>query len=233
MNQTLNFAEIYDGALRRFAGDQVALEAYLPVPCTEAELCALADDRYLSLMTQRIFRAGLKHSVVDARWPDFEEAFWGFVPRKMVLLDGGHFERLMSNAKLIRHLPKMKSIPVNAQMILQQSAEHGSFGRFIASWPSSDIVGLWRFLQKNGAQLGGVSAAAFLRMVGKDTFMLDRDLTAALRARNVLSKPASSRDDFARCQAVMSELSACSGRPLCHLSMLLSLTVGYGEVLPL
>ena len=233
MSQTPNFAKLYDYVLRRFAGDQAALEAYLPTPSSDAQLRALGDDRYLSLMTQRIFRAGLKHAVVDARWPDFEEAFWGFVPRKMLLLDGEHFARLMGNAKLIRHLPKLKSIPINAQMILQQSDKHGGFGHFIANWPSSDIVGLWRFLQKNGAQLGGVSAAAFLRMAGKDTFMLDRDLTAALIARNVLSKPASSLADIARCQAFMNELSDHSGRPLCHLSMLLSLTVNHGDEPPL
>lgn len=221
----IDFEQIYACALKRFQGDAEALEAWLPQPKSVDELQALSDDRYLSRMSQRIFRAGLRHAVVDAKWPKFEAAFWGFVPEKMVLLTGEHFERLMNNRALIRHLPKMKSIPINAQMMLEVAQQHGSFGNFIASWPSSDIVGLWRFLQRNGAQLGGVSAASFLRMVGKDTFMLDHDMNAALMAQGVLIRPATSQKDRGHCQTVLNELSQRTGRPLCQLSMLLSMTV--------
>ena len=57
---------------------------------TEDELRAVADDHYLSLMALRIFRAGLKHSVVDAKWPAFEDAFFGFYPvREHVINLGG------------------------------------------------------------------------------------------------------------------------------------------------
>ncbi len=43
-------------------------------------LAALNDDRVFSVMTRRIFRAALNTSLVDAKWPAFEQAFFGFNP---------------------------------------------------------------------------------------------------------------------------------------------------------
>ena len=37
-------------------------------------------------MSLRIFRAGLKHSLVDAKWPAFEEVFAGFEPARVVAM---------------------------------------------------------------------------------------------------------------------------------------------------
>ncbi|OPD95035.1 hypothetical protein AO977_04750, partial [Pseudomonas aeruginosa] len=79
---------------------------------------------YLSLISLRIFRAGLKHSLVDAKWPAFEEVFFGFDPQKVVLMSAEHLERLMQDARLIRHLGKLKSVPRNAQMVLDLAREH-------------------------------------------------------------------------------------------------------------
>ncbi len=39
-------------------------------------------------------RAGLKHSLVDANWPAFEQVFFGFDPEKVVLMGAEHLERL-------------------------------------------------------------------------------------------------------------------------------------------
>ena len=44
--------------------------------------------------------------------------------------------------------------------------------RWIARWPATDIVGLWEALAKRFSQMGGNSGPSFLRMVGKDTFVL-------------------------------------------------------------
>ena len=70
---------LHEFCLNRF-GSASVLEAMLPQPRSDAELRALADDRYLSLISLRIFRAGLKHSLVDAKWPAFEEVFFSFDP---------------------------------------------------------------------------------------------------------------------------------------------------------
>ena len=62
-------------AARARAGGAAALEARLPQPKSPAELRGVADDRYLSLISRRVFRAGLRHAMVDAKWPAFEAAF--------------------------------------------------------------------------------------------------------------------------------------------------------------
>ncbi|OYT97042.1 MAG: 3-methyladenine DNA glycosylase, partial [Pseudomonas sp. PGPPP3] len=144
---------LHEYCLNRF-GSVAALEARLPTPLAPAELRQIGDDRYLSLIALRVFRAGLKHSLVDAKWPAFEQAFFGFDPHKVVLMGAEHLERLMQDARLIRHLGKLKSVPRNAQFVLDVAHERGSFGALIADWPCNDIVGQWKYLAKHGAQLG-------------------------------------------------------------------------------
>lgn len=217
---------LHEFCLNRF-GSAKALEAKLPQPRSEAELRALSDDRYLSLISLRIFRAGLKHSLVDAKWPAFEEVFFGFDPEKVVLMGAERLENLMQDARLIRHLGKLKSVPRNAQFILDVRREKGSFGALIADWPVTDIVGLWKYLAKHGSQLGGLSAPRFLRMVGKDTFIPTDDMVAALKAQGVIDKAPTSLKDLAAVQAAFNQWQAESGRPLCQLSVMLAHTVNH------
>ncbi|SES12271.1 DNA-3-methyladenine glycosylase I [Halopseudomonas bauzanensis] len=213
--------------LNRF-GSRAALEARLPTPRSADELRALSDDRYLSAMALRVFRAGLKHSVVDARWPAFEEVFFGFDPHKVVLMSAEHIERLMQDTRIIRHLAKLRSVPRNAQMVLDLSREYGSMGNLIADWPSEDIVGLWRLLAKRGNQLGGLSVPRFLRMVGKDTFVTTDDVLAALKGMGVLDQAkATSQRDLALVQDAFNQLGRESGRPSGQLSAMLAFTVNH------
>ncbi|WP_434680320.1 DNA-3-methyladenine glycosylase I [Pseudomonas sp. R1-18] len=212
--------------LNRFGSAQ-ALEARLPTPKTPEQLRAISADRYLSTLALRVFRAGLKHSLVDAKWPSFEEVFFRFDPEKVVLMGADHLERLMQDTRIIRHLGKLKSVPRNAQLILDIEHEHGSFGQFIANWPVDDITGLWQYLAKHGNQMGGLSAPRFLRMVGKDTFIPTWDVVAALNAQNIVDRVPTSKRDQAIVQGVFNEWQAQSGRPLCQLSAMLAFTVNH------
>ncbi|KFX67734.1 3-methyladenine DNA glycosylase [Pseudomonas taeanensis MS-3] len=217
---------LHEYCLNRF-GSVEALEARLPQPSSDEALRQLSDDRYLSLISLRIFRAGLKHSLVDAKWPAFEQAFFGFDPEKVVLMGGERLENLMQDARLIRHLGKLKSVPRNAQFVLDVAREKGCFGALIADWPVTDIVGLWKYLAKHGAQLGGLSAPRFLRMVGKDTFIPSDDMVAALKAQGIIDKLPTSQRDRAAVQAAFNQWHAQSGRPLCQLSVMLAHTVNH------
>lgn len=221
-----DFQWMLEYGINRF-GSLKALEARLPHAATQAQLLAVPDDRYLSLIALRVFRAGLRHRVVDAKWPNFEEVFWRFDPEKVVLMSAEHIERLMQETRIIRHLGKLKSVPRNAQMLLDIRREFGSFGAFLAQWPEHDIVGLWRYLAKHGHQLGGLSAPRFLRMAGKDTFVLSDDVVAALVAQGIVTKRPTSQRDLALVQEAFNAWQAQSGRPLCQLSMLLALTVNH------
>ena len=222
-----NYRWLEEYCLNRF-GSREALEARLPVPQSTEHLRALSDDRYLSTIALRVFRARLKHSVVDARWPAFEEVFFGFDPQKVVLMSSEHIERLMQDTRLIRHLAKLRSVPRNAQMVLDLGHEYGSMGNLIADWPADNIVGLWRLLAKRGNQLGGLSVPRFLRMVGRDTFVTTDDVLAALKGMGVLDQAkATSQRDLALVQEAFNRLASDSGRPLSQLSAMLAFTVNH------
>jgi len=221
-----DYAWLHEYCLNRFGSTQ-ALEAKLPQPKAADELRQLSDDRYLSLIVLRVFRAGLKHSLVDAKWPAFEEVFFGFDPEKVALMSAEHLERLMQDARLIRHLGKLKSVPRNAQFVLDVAKEKGHFGALIADWPVTDIVGLWKYLAKHGSQLGGLSAPYLLRMAGKDTFIPSYDMVAALKAQEIIDKAPTSLKELAAVQAAFNHWHEQSGRPLCQISVMLAHTVNH------
>jgi len=212
--------------LNRF-GSAKALQAQLPTAKTPGQLRAISADRYLSTLALRVFRAGLKHSLVDAKWPAFEQVFFGFDPEKVVLMGAEHLERLMQDARIIRHLGKLKSVPRNAQMMLDIAHEHGSFAAFIANWPVTDVTGLWQYLFKHGNQLGGLSAPRFLRMIGKDTFIPSQDVVAGLNAQGIVDRVPTSKRDQALVQDVFNQWHEQSGRPMCELSAMLACTVNH------
>jgi 3-methyladenine DNA glycosylase Tag len=217
------FAEILDTAGTRH-GDG-AIEARLPQPKGAAELAATPDDRYLSQMSRRIFQAGLKHSMVDAKWPAFEEAFFGFDLRRVRAMPDESLEALLGNARLIRHWGKLKSVRDNAAAMLEVAGEHRSFGGWLAAWPGADIVGLWEALAKRFSQMGGNSGPSFLRMVGKDTFILSPSVIAGLRHWAGIASPPKNRSERLAAQAIFNEWAGETGRPLCQLSLILAMSV--------
>ena len=93
----ISFQPILDDARRRTGGDK-ELKARLPKVATAAGLRKFPDDRYLSQMCLRIFRAGLKHSLVDGKWPAFETAFHGFEPRRVRAFSDEEMEALLSGS---------------------------------------------------------------------------------------------------------------------------------------
>lgn len=221
----LAYGWLYETVRRRFESDE-ALEAFLPQALAPEALKRKGDDRYLSAMTQRVFQAGMQHAVVDAKWPAFEEAFCGFVPEAMALLGPQEFEAHMQNDRIIRDRAKLQAIPRNARFILEIRQEQGrGFGAFIADWPVADIIGLWRLLGQRGARLGGRSAAGFLRLVGKDTFLLTSDVVARLVAAGVVGREPTSQRDLQAVQEAFNALRQASGRPLCQLSALMALSI--------
>ena len=78
------------------------LESRFDLVRTEQEIAGLSDNFLLSNLSRRVFRAGIRHSVVDAKWPEFEKAFFGFDPHKVALMSDELLENLMQNDKIIR-----------------------------------------------------------------------------------------------------------------------------------
>lgn len=221
----IDYRWLYDTVRARFDSD-AAMEAFLPKALTADELKQKGDDRYLSAMSRRIFQAGMQHSMVDARWPAFEEVFGGFIPQEMASIGPEQIDRCMKDARIIRHRARLETIPKNARFILDVCEDEGEgFGAFIAGWPVSDIIGLWRLLARRGARLGGRSATGFLRLAGKDTFLTTSDVIARLKAAGVIDHEPKSQRELQIVQDVFNRLRDDSGRPLCQLSAMLALSI--------
>jgi 3-methyladenine DNA glycosylase Tag len=216
------FSAVLDAALTRHGTG--AIEARLPQPKSADELGAISDDRYLSQMSLRIFRAGLKHSVVDAKWPAFEDVFSGFEPRRVRAMSDEAMEKLLIDTRLIRHWGKLKAVRDNAAAMLVVAEEFGGFGKWLGGWSGAEIVGLWEALAVRFSQMGGNSGPMFLRMVGKDTFVLSPSVVAGLKHWAGMAPP-KNKQDRAAAQAVFNGWAAETGRPLSQLSLILALSV--------
>lgn len=201
------------------------LAAILPTPKSPAQLASVTDDRYLSTMSLRVFRAGLKHSLVDGKWPAFEEVFHGFDPRRVRAMSDEALERLLADKRLIRHWGKLKSVRENAAAMVQLAETAGSMGRYLADWPGNQVVALWSDLAKRFAQMGGNSSAYFLRMAGKDTFILTPYVVRALNRWGGFKGEPKSKADRAEVEQAMLAWAKQAGRPLCQVSMVLARSV--------
>lgn len=216
------FGPIKAAAITRIGA--AVLAERLPEIRDAAALAALPDDRYLSLLSLRIFRAGLKHSLVDSKWPAFEEVFHGFVPAAVLAMPDEEVEALMGDRRLIRHWGKMRSTRNNAAVLDAISRAHGGFGRFLADWPLAQTLALWAELAKRFEQMGGESGPRFLRMAGRDTFIFSPSVTAALKHWGV-AETLKTKPERARAQAQFLDWWQETGLPLAHLSMILACSV--------
>lgn len=197
----------------------------LPVPRDAQALTAVTDSELLSLMSRRIFRAGLKHSMVDAKWPAFEEVFFGFDIQPVRMMSDEALQALLNDQRIIRHWGKIKSVRANAAAIHELSESHTSFGHYLAAWPTARIVELWDELKKHFTQLGGNSGPYFLRMAGKDTFLITPDVIRALNRWDVIEGEAKSKKARTKLQEAFNQWVEESGKPLCQISMILALSV--------
>ena len=101
-----------------------------------------------------LFRsAGFVWSVIERKWPDFEAAFLGFEPRRLLFQPAEFWDSLASDKRIVRNPQKIRSVRDNARFVSDIAAEHGSFGRFLGEWPADDQVGLLDLLAKRGARL--------------------------------------------------------------------------------
>lgn len=190
-------------------------------------LRALGDDRYLSMMTRVINQAGFSWKVIERKWPQFEEAFLGFDTFKLSLLSPEQWEAYTSDRRVVRNWQKIKAVQDNLFFVREISRQHGSFGNFIAAWPESDQVGLLEVLKKQGSRLGGNSGQYFLRFVGKDSFILSRDVVATLQGAGVeiADQPTSKRDRL-RAQEAFNRWHVETGLPYTHLSRIAACSAG-------
>ena len=220
-----SFQTLYDlAAINK--GSPAMLEQVLPLTATSKELSKITDDRYLSMMTRCIFRAGFVWRIIDYKWPGFENAFANFNPLAVAHFSDERLEQLAQDTTIVRHFTKIVAVRNNAVYVLDQQRRHGSFAAFIADWPTEDIVGLWLELKKQGSRLGGNSGPMMLRSMGKDTFLITKDVCDALVHHGFIEKfSVNSQRDLRRVQDIFNSLCEQSGRSLSEVSRILACTV--------
>lgn len=219
-----SFDEIWEAAALK-KGSEEALDALLPKPKTHEQLRAIADDRWLSDMTMRIFQAGFSWKVVEAKWAGFEAAFQNFEPGPLAFMTDEDIGRLVSDKRIIRNGQKIKTVRENASFVLDISREHGSAGAFYADWPSHDFIGLLQVMKTRGSRLGGATAQYHLRVMGKDAFVLSSDVTTALIRCRVIDKAPTSKSALKATQSAFNQWMEESGRGLSEISRTLAATV--------
>jgi 3-methyladenine DNA glycosylase Tag len=189
------------------------------------KIAATPDDRVLAAMTRRVFYAGFSSKVVDDKWDAFEAAFQKFEPNACAFMSEERFDAAMKNPGIVRNGAKIKSIQVNAKLVVDLAAEHGSAAKCFADWPDADFVGLLDLLKRRGSHLGGESAMRFVRDLGKPAFVTSQDVVAALIREGVIERPPGGKRDFAAIQAAFNAWSGESGRNLTEISRILAMSI--------
>jgi 3-methyladenine DNA glycosylase Tag len=208
-------------------GGPAALKKLLPRKPDPQALAKLTDDRILAEMTKRVFSAGFAWRVIEAKWEGFETAFLGFEPAKLVFQPDEFWDGLMRDNRIVRNGAKILSVRENAAFAQEIAKEHGSFGKFLAKWPSSDEVGLLDLLAKRGSRLGGNTGQMFLRFVGYDGFVTSQDVVACLRDAGVdIGPEARSKSDLAKVQGQFNAWARETGLPYTHLSRICAMSIG-------
>jgi 3-methyladenine DNA glycosylase Tag len=208
-------------------GGPKGLEKLLPPKPDMKALARLADDRFLAEMTRRVFSAGFAWSVIENKWPDFEKAFLGFMPAKLVFQPDDFWHDLLSDTRIVRNGAKIQSVRENAAFVQEIAREHGSFGKFLAQWPSTDQVGLLNLLARRGSRLGGNTGQMFLRFMGWDGFVTSQDVVACLRDAGLdIAEEVKSKGDLAKVQAQFNAWATETQLPYVHLSRICAMSIG-------
>ena len=208
-------------------GGEAALASLLPKVPSQKALARVTDDRVLAEMSKRIFCAGFVWSVIEKKWPDFEAAFLGFEPKRLTFQPDEFWESLAGDKRIVRNPQKIMSVRGNARFVCEIANEHGSFGKFLANWTSSDEAGLLELLAKRGSRLGGNTGQMMLRFLGWDGFVTSRDVVLCLRDAGLdIAETVTSKRDLAKVQAQFNAWAEETGLAYVQLSRICALSIG-------
>ena len=219
------FNTILERACERHGGRD-AVNELMPAVRSARALARDKDNRWLAQMTRCVFQAGFVWRVVDRKWDDFEDVFFGFPPEKIVMLSPEQIDRFAQNPRIIRNRQKVVGVQANAQFILDIAREHRSFGKFVSAWPADDLIGLFALLKKRGSRLGGMTGQRILRNMGKDTFIITGDVARCLQRAglDIRDNPTSQRE-LRLIQEAFNHWHEESDLPYSHISRTCALSI--------
>lgn len=122
-------------------------------------------DDYLEVMSKAVFQSGMSWQVVNAKWPDTNDAFHGFQIGRVASLTDEELDELAQDRRVIRNRRKLAAIAYNAQRIIDLDAEHGDFRSYLRS--HGDFYDVAKDLKKQFKFLGDTGCYFFLYVVGE------------------------------------------------------------------
>jgi 3-methyladenine DNA glycosylase Tag len=211
--------EIHDISAKRKGED--VLQAMLQPPATKDELAKIPEDRWLAQLTKSIFQAGFNWKVIEAKWDGFEEALKGFDVGACAFMDDEWFDSLLGDTRVVRNGSKLATIRENAGFIMDMRGQ-GRAGTVLGGGPSNDYIGLLEMMKSNGARLGGSTSQYAMRFMGRDGWILSKDVTGRLIAEGIIDKPATSKTAMRAVQGAFNEWMDQSDYGLTQISRILA-----------
>ena len=194
---------------------------------TVERLASKPDGYFLEWMTRCIFNAGFYWSVINKKWPGFQEAFLEFDIDTLLSQDEDFWIALWNDKRIVRHKKKITAVRQNLNFLQDIRMEYGSFAAWISQWPETDQVWLQWHLKKNGSRLGGMTAQYFLRFIWKDSFITSPDMVLALKhAWADIADTITSKRDLTTIQNLLNSWHAEAGYSFTHLSKILAYSAG-------
>ena len=154
--------------------------------------------------------------------PEGSEAGPERLTRNSVAISALHLHDLASDASIIRHGGKIKSVQDNALWFLRVAETYGSFGAMVGQWPVTDYFSLLAKMKKEGTRLGGTTGQYFLRFMGAPSFIASASVEAALRQNGVIEKALTTKAGQQAAQDACNRWMDESGRSLTTVSRVLA-----------
>ncbi|MFT5114797.1 MAG: 3-methyladenine DNA glycosylase Tag [Parasphingorhabdus sp.] len=220
-----SFQPTLERAIERKGGKKALLS--LLTDSNSESVADQPDSYFLEEMTRSIFQSGFVWRVINNKWPQFREAFQNFDLDKLMALSDEEWDGFMGDTRVVRHRIKLRAVRHNLWFVNETGAEHGGFGQFLANWPKTELVDLFAYLKKYGSRLGGHTGQYFLRHVGLDSYVLNKDVVLSLKLHGLdISDNPTSQKDLKKVQEQFNQWQQDSGLPYRHLSMIAAFSAG-------
>jgi 3-methyladenine DNA glycosylase Tag len=117
-------------------------------------------DDYLEIMTKAVFQAGLRWSLIDAKWPAFRKAFADFDTHKVAAFTDADVERIAQDPGIIRSAKKIQGTIENAREMIALEKKFGSLHAYFVSFENYEKLSA--DIRKRFAFMGEMSVYYFL-----------------------------------------------------------------------
>lgn len=125
------------------------------------------DAGYFEKITQAVFQAGFSWQVIRQKWPNFQQAFFGFDVRQVAAMTAADVERLVEDKGIVRNGRKIEATIHNARVCQELMQKHGSMKQWLDTLESNYYAREKQFC-KDFKFMGPMGAYFFFWSVGEE-----------------------------------------------------------------